>query len=148
MNSKWRMAISKFTEGYNCAQSVLYALCEDLKIDKDMALKMATGFGGGMGGTGGICGAVTGGIMVLGLRYGMGEVKDKKAKELTYRMTGELIDRFTMKHGSVICKSLLGGCELSTKEGQRQYKDMNLKDIICKPCVQSVIEMVEEMLRA
>jgi C_GCAxxG_C_C family probable redox protein len=146
MDSKSRIALAKFMEGYNCAQAVLYAFCDDLKIDRDIALRIATGFGGGMGRRGEICGAVSGGIMVLGLRYGRGEKDDRKKTELTYKKTDELMDRFLRKHGSVICKKLLDGCELTTEEGQKQYKDMNLKDTICKPCVQSVVEMVEGMI--
>ena len=61
-------AVSKFVAGYNCAQSVFYAFSDDLKIDQDTGLKIACGFGAGMGRQGEVCGAVTGGIMVLGAR--------------------------------------------------------------------------------
>ena len=46
--TKSEQAVAKLMEGYNCAQSV-FSLCYDLKIDKDIALKMACGFGAGMG---------------------------------------------------------------------------------------------------
>lgn len=51
---------------YNCAQSVLIPFSEELGLDKEMAYKVAGGFGGGMR-TGSVCGAITGGIMALGL---------------------------------------------------------------------------------
>ena len=62
-------AVSKFAEGYNCAQSVLFSFCDDLGMDKDKALKIACGFGAGMGRKEEVCGAVTGGIMVIGAKY-------------------------------------------------------------------------------
>ena len=55
--TKSEQAISKFMEGYNCAQSVFFSFCDDLKIEKDKALKMACGFGAGMGRKEEVCGA-------------------------------------------------------------------------------------------
>ena len=63
-------AVAIFKEGINCSQAVLSSFAEDFGVDKNMALKMAAGFGGGMGRTGHRCGAVTGAYMVLGLKYG------------------------------------------------------------------------------
>ena len=43
MKDRTETALSKFSEGYNCAQSVFYSLCDDLGFDKNAALKMARG---------------------------------------------------------------------------------------------------------
>lgn len=51
---------------YNCAQSVVIPFSEDAGLDEEMAYKVAAGFGGGMR-TGSVCGAITGGIMALGI---------------------------------------------------------------------------------
>ena len=51
----------------NCAQTVITTFCEELGLDRAIALQVANGFGGGMGRTGRTCGAVTGAYMVLGL---------------------------------------------------------------------------------
>ena len=59
-----------FLSGYNCAQSVVLSFADDLKFSKELAQKMAAGFGGGMGKQQETCGAVTGAIMVLGLLKG------------------------------------------------------------------------------
>lgn len=69
MNAKLDTAMQKFLAGYNCAQSVLYAFAPDLGLDGETALKVATGLGAGMARRGEVCGAVTGGILVLGLKY-------------------------------------------------------------------------------
>ncbi len=146
MKSKSEIAVEKFLEGYNCAQSVFYCFCGDLGFDKNIALKLATGFGGGMGLKEEVCGAVSGGIMVLGAKYGRGENADRSPTELTYKKTRELMDRFAAKHGTYICRKLLGGCELTTEEGQKHYKDNDLFNKVCRPCVQSVVEILEEIM--
>jgi C_GCAxxG_C_C family probable redox protein len=78
MKTKSEAALEKFFSGYNCAQSVLFAFCGDLDLDKDLALRMASGFGGGMGGRQEVCGAVSGGVIAIGLKHGRGEGQDKQ----------------------------------------------------------------------
>jgi C_GCAxxG_C_C family probable redox protein len=146
MKTKNEIAVDKFLEGYNCAQSVLYCFCDDLAINKDTALKMACGLGGGMGRKEEVCGAVTGGIIVLGAKFGRGANDERTATELTYKKTRELMDRFSIKRGSYSCRQLLGGCELTTEEGQQQFKEHDLLRKVCVPCVQSAVEILEEIL--
>jgi C_GCAxxG_C_C family probable redox protein len=144
--NRTEVALSKFSEGYNCAQSVLYSYSDALGLDKNTALKMACGFGAGVGRKGEVCGAVTGGIMVIGAKYGRGETDDHTAKELTYKKTRELMDRFEKKHGTFICRKLLHGCELATEEGQKHFKENKQSDTICKPCVRSVVEILDGIM--
>lgn len=139
-------AVSKFLEGYNCAQAVLFSFCDDLKMDKDKALKMVCGLGAGMGRKGEVCGAVSGGIIVIGARYGRGENDDRTVTDATYAKTRELMDQFAKRHGSFICRKLLNGCELTTEEGQKQFKKNDLLNKTCKLCVQSVVEILEGII--
>jgi C_GCAxxG_C_C family probable redox protein len=81
MKTKSEVAVAKFLAGYNCAQSVLYAYGPDLGLEAETALKVATGLGAGMGRRGEVCGALTGGILVLGLKYGRGGQQDRSAME-------------------------------------------------------------------
>jgi C_GCAxxG_C_C family probable redox protein len=146
MKSKSDVAVQKFLEGYNCAQSVFYCFCDDLGFEKNTALKLACGFGGGMGRKEEVCGAVTGGIIVLGAKYGRGKKDGREVTELTYKKVRELMDRFVAKHGTVICRRLLDGCELLSEDGQKQFKENDLLNKVCKPCVQSAVEILEEIL--
>ena len=139
-------AVSKFLEGYNCAQSVFYSFCDDLGLEKNHALKIACGFGAGMGRKQEVCGAVSGGIMVLSARYGRVEKEDLSAQEVTYKKTRELMDKFAQKHGTYICHQLLNGCELAAKEGQKSFKENDLLHKVCIPCVQSVVGILEEII--
>lgn len=59
MGNRSQQAIELFNQGYNCAQSVLGAFCEDLGIDFETALRLSSSFGGGMGRLREVCGAVS-----------------------------------------------------------------------------------------
>ena len=143
METKSEIAVAKFMEGFNCAQSVAYSFCNDLHFDENTALMMACGFGGGMGRKGEVCGAVSGGILVIGIKYGRGEKDNPSAADLTYAHTRKLMEQFAEKHGSCRCRELLDGCDLTTEEGQKRFKENDMKNRICKPCVQSAVEILE-----
>jgi C_GCAxxG_C_C family probable redox protein len=148
MESRTEIATAKFMEGYNCAQAVIYSFCDDLTLDKNAALKIACGFGGGMGRKEEVCGAVSAGIIVLGNQYGRGEKDDRAVTEAMYKKTREFMDSFAEKHGTFICRNLLASCKLTTDEGQKQARQKELMDKVCKPCIRSAVEIVESMIKA
>lgn len=55
------------TPHYNCAQATLIPFAEALGLDHQTMYRVASQFGSGMR-RGSVCGAVTGGLMALGLR--------------------------------------------------------------------------------
>jgi C_GCAxxG_C_C family probable redox protein len=128
--------------GYNCAQAVLYANCERLQFDKNVALKVATGFGAGIAREGDVCGAVAGGVMAISLRYGRAGGEDRSKTEETYAKTREFMDRFKKRHGSLTCRELIG-CDPGTTEGQKYFKENDLLHRTCAPCVQTASELVD-----
>jgi C_GCAxxG_C_C family probable redox protein len=147
MKSKREVATEKFQEGFNCAQSVFYSFCDDLKFEKETALKLACGLGAGMGLKGEVCGAVSGGIIVLGLKYGSNKKNEEAATYFTYAKTRELMDQFAARHGTCICRELLNGCDLTTEAGQKHFFENDLINKSCKPCVQSVVEILEKVMK-
>jgi C_GCAxxG_C_C family probable redox protein len=148
MMLKNEVAMEKFLAGYNCAQSVLYAYGPGLGLDGETSLKAATGLGAGMGRRGEVCGALTGGILVLGLKYGRGARQDRSATEVTYQKTLELMAQFEKRHGSCSCRVLLEGCDLRTAEGQQFFKERDLLRKTCIGCVLSVVESLEQLVDA
>jgi C_GCAxxG_C_C family probable redox protein len=146
MKNKTDVAIDKFSESYNCAQAVLYSFCDDLRFNKDVALKMACGFGAGMARKQEVCGAISGGILAIGLKHGRGERQDRTVTEETYGKVRELMARFESKHGSCICRALLNGCDLNTPEGRQYFKENDLLNKTCKGCVKTVVETIEEII--
>jgi C_GCAxxG_C_C family probable redox protein len=148
MNTKTEVAVEKFLSGYNCAQTVLYAYGPNLGLDAETALKVATGLGGGMGGRGEICGAVTGGILALGLKYGRGGREEKSVAQQAYQKTDELMAAFERVHGTCICRALLDGCDLRTPEGMKRFREEDLHHKTCVKCVETVGEILAGMLDA
>lgn len=147
MKTRSDMAAEKFLSGYNCAQSVLWSFAEDLRLHPETALKIACGFGAGMARRQEVCGAVTGGIMVLGLRHGRGQMEDRTATEATYTQTQELIRRFEARHGTCNCRQPLEGCDLATEEGRRIFKERDLLNRTCKACVRAVVTILDDMAK-
>ncbi len=139
-------AVEKFKSGYNCAQSAFYPFCEAAGLDLEPGMKLSCGLGGGMGRTQQVCGAVTGGILALGLKYGRGMNDTRAATEATYEKVRELISRFEAKHGTCVCRELLKGCDMLSEEGMARIKAEDMHSTICEPCVASVVEIVADML--
>lgn len=139
-------AVSAFDQGFNCCQAVFSSFCDDLGMDRDTALKLACGFGAGMARNEEVCGAVSGGILVIGARCGRGERSDRSVTEETYGKVRELMGRFAGKHGTYTCRMLLDGIELTTEQGQLSYLENDYFNRVCKPCVRDVVEMLEEIL--
>lgn len=146
MSAKTEMPMERFLSGYNSAQSVLYAY--GLELDAETALKVARGLGGGMGGSGEVCGAVTGGILALGLKYGRGGQAEKSVAQQAYQKTLELMTAFERVHGTCTCRTLLGGCDLRTPEGMQRFKDQDVHRKVCVGCVRTVGEILTGMLEA
>ncbi len=84
--------------------------------------------------------------MALGLKHGRGDGQEKAIAEETYRRVRELMTRFEAKHGTCLCRELLNGCDLKTPEGQQFFKENNLHTKLCKGCVETVVQTLDEIL--
>ena len=144
--SKTELAVTRFQDGFSCSQAVFSPYAEAMGLDKDTALKIAGTFGGGMGRTGQTCGAVTGALMALGLKYGATDAADKETKEKAYARVQEFAQRFATRNGNdMSCKALLG-CDISTSDGQKMARELGLYQSICPKLVQDAAEIVAEIL--
>lgn len=143
MSTKSEIAAELFDSGFNCSQSVLAVFCEQYGLDKETALKMSCGFGGGMR-SGEVCGAVSGAVLVIGLKYGQFEADDKASKDACYSKTVEFLDAFRAKNKSVVCRQILG-CDISTKEGYAQAQSGNMFKTTCVDMIKSSVEILEEL---
>ncbi len=101
------IAENNFNESCNCAQAVLLSFHEELGLDPQTALKLASSFGGGMGRLREVCGALSGLFMVVGMRYGPHDVEDDDAKSAHYEIIQSLASDFRQAYGSIICRDLL-----------------------------------------
>ncbi len=143
--NKVEEAVSCFKKSFNCAQAVLSAYGPSLGLDKEKALRVAGAFGGGMAHMGEVCGAVTGAFMVIGLKYGKVRADDDLSKERTYQVTLELVEKFKSRHGSILCRKLLGH-NISTPAGWEQAKREELFSTLCPQLVRDAAQILEEIL--
>ena len=102
------IALSYFNNGFNCAESVLMAVGEELRLDGFQAQRLATGFGAGIARQGYICGCLSGATMAVGLAVGRVEGSDEASKELVYEIVGKVFDRFSERLHTVDCRQLTG----------------------------------------
>jgi C_GCAxxG_C_C family probable redox protein len=134
-------ALERFSQGYNCAQAVFSAFTPGSGLPEEAALKIAASFGGGISRTGGECGAVTGALMALGLRSGNTDAQDKEAKEQDYLRAQAFLEAFRQRHGSVLCRGLLGE-DISRPEGLQAARAQNLFKERCPALVRSAAEIL------
>jgi putative acetyltransferase len=140
--SKVEIAVARFAEGCSCAQAVFSTYAEPFGIDRQTAMKLSAGFGGGMGMMGETCGVATGAFLILGLKHG-GE--DKDARENACQTVREFAGRFKARHGSLRCKDLLG-CDISTPEGLQAMREQKRRSAICTGLVRDAAKILEAML--
>lgn len=137
-------AVACFKEGFSCSQAVFSTFAPELGLERDLALKIAGSFGGGMGRMAETCGAVTGAYMALGLKHSA-SVVDPASKGENYAKVREFARMFKEKNGSTVCFELLG-CDISTEEGMKEFKEKDLINQLCANFVRDAAVILEEIL--
>ncbi len=132
MNRK-DMADKRHKSGYNCAQAVACSFADKAGVDETLLFRACEGFGLGMGCMDGNCGALSGAILLAGLKNSCGDLKNPSSKQETYRLSKEIYRRFVEKTGGSVCKELKG---------------MGTGKILCScpDCIKAGVETVEEVL--
>ncbi len=138
-------AAAYFNEGFSCSQAVVSSFSEDFGLDKETARKISCGFGAGIGRSGNICGAVTGAILVIGLKFGKGTAGDDAAKEKTYTLVQEFLRKFRAKNGSINCTELLG-YDLRDPEQRKQAHVSKAVASKCPGFTRDAVVILEKIL--
>ncbi len=110
------IAMNYFSEGYNCAQSVVLAFADLTDMDSETLVRLASSFGGGLGRLREVCGCVSGMSIIAGILYGYADPKAGPTKNNHYARIQELALQFEKDNGSIVCRTLLGlssGTELT-----------------------------------
>lgn len=147
MKSKEEIAIESFRSGLNCSQSVVSAYAEEMNFDRNLALSISCGFGGGMGRLQETCGAATGAFMVMGIHYCRKYSDNKDRKETTYAAIQKFSKEFTVLHGTMNCMELIN-VDLKTEDGHRILKERNLSENVCEKCILDSIKITEDILNS
>ena len=102
--SKKATAIMNEQRG-SCSQAIFATYGEHLtsgKVDYDTCMKIASAFSGGIARTGNICGALSGALMALGLKFN----NSKNPNEINV-VAEKFLNEFETLHGSTICRELI-----------------------------------------
>lgn len=126
---------------FNCAQTVFSLFASELGIDEKTALKIASGFGGGMN-CAETCGAVTGAYMVIGMKHGHSTPNpDEKAN--TKMLVKKFNEKFKEAHGSLNCKQLTG-FDISTPGGSTAASEAGVFQNKCPVYIKTACNILEE----
>lgn len=137
-------AVRLFEGGYSCSQAVLAAFSPAFGLESERAIRVASGFGSGMR-LGGMCGAVTGGIMLLGLAHGDTEVATREGRARVAEAVDEFTDRFRERVGALDCPDIMGA-DVRVPEEREAAMERGLVASRCVPAVRAAAEILDEML--
>ena len=137
-------AVELFGQGYMCSQAVFAAFSEDYGVTEKQALQIGACFGSGMN-KGEVCGACTGALMALGMRYGQFDLSDVESRAAQKAKAVRFLEEFEKREGSYICRDILG-CDLSTEEGRSYAINKGLFKKICPKLVKTAAEITAQML--
>ena len=101
-------AVELFMSGYGCCQSVVAAFADLYGFTPDQAKLVAAGFGGGVGRMRMMCGAVSGLVILAGMKEGQLRGDDREGKAHCYEVVQRLLAQSKEENGSLICAELLG----------------------------------------
>lgn len=140
-----KKAAEHFLKGYNCAQSVLLTMFEHWNGKSTLVPKIATAFGGGIGRCGSLCGALTGGVMAIGIKHGTNEpVLEKRLK--SYQLAQKFYKNFKKQNGSIYCREIIGYDLLIPEELEEARKANVFKEkcvLLIKNAIKSLLEICE-----
>jgi C_GCAxxG_C_C family probable redox protein len=123
---------------------VLGGFAERYQLSREQAARLACAFGGDVARTGQTCGAVSA-LMVLGLAHGAAAPADGASKENTYALARKLIGGFRERHGSIVCRELLG-VDIGTPDGHEAALRTGLFRTLCPAFVRDAAEMTARLL--
>ncbi len=143
MTDPVQTASSLFSRGFNCSQAIFAAFAPQYGLSDELALKLASPFGGGFARQGEVCGALVGALMVLGLQYGN---LTPAGKDATYQTAQSFIDQFREGHGAILCRELIG-YDLSTPKGLQAAREHNVFASICPNLIMATAKALTEFSR-
>jgi C_GCAxxG_C_C family probable redox protein len=131
-----------FYSGFRCAESVLQAVAEQAGIQSPLIPKISTGFCGGISRTKGVCGAVSGGVMALGMI--LGRTSAEAPVDDIYGKVQKFLSAFENQHGSNNCFDLTG-CDFNLAVDIQRWKESGIANK-CMELTGAAERMVTEII--
>ena len=130
---------------YHYSQALLGAFADDIGLDLKSALKISTGFVGGMR-QGDVCGCITASAMILGMVLGSHDAQDRESEVNSVKKTEEFTRLFTERMGGATnCRDILGK-DSSKPEEMAVIREQGLMQQKCPVVLNASIEILEELL--
>lgn len=144
MNKK-QHSVTLFKEGFCCSQAVFSTYARQWGMEPEIFLKIGDAFGAGIGGLASICGAVTGAIMAIGLKYGRTRPEDEEAKQKTRSLVKTFVKQFEERNGSIECKRLLG-VDISIPQGMELAEKKGFFETLCPKLIEDAVDILDGLL--
>ena len=135
-------AAELFSSGFNCAQSVFTSFANETGLTEEQALKITSGFGGGMGRMQYTCGAVVGAYLVISALNGSDDASNSDAREKTFSLVRKFDTIFRDKHGSTNCRELIK-YDLNSEEEKKEASEKGVFEIQCAGFVKDAVDLLE-----
>jgi C_GCAxxG_C_C family probable redox protein len=115
----------------NCAESVIRVMAERFHFDEGLT-RMGTVFGSGVSGNADLCGYLTGGLLVISLKFGRVDCDDKEKKSKCYRAGNEYFQWFMDSFGRC--------CDIKGDPTKGPYDECHA---VGRKCVPKLVEIIE-----
>lgn len=140
-------AVQYAEKGFLCSEAVLLALSEAQNITSEIIPRIATGFGAGISRHGEVCGALSGAVMGLGLRFGRSQVSETPQDTSPFQFGQTIVNLFVSRFGHLRCSDILD-LDITSDEGRKQYREQNLWESKCRELIRIVTELAYDLLQA
>lgn len=143
MESRIQQVIDNHNSGCNCSQSIFvtyYDLFQGIQ-NGDVAKRLSLAFGGGLARTQGVCGAVCGSAMLLGLKYSPGSKAAAEEIWEFHELVRSFMKDFEEENGSVYCRDIVRS-DITTPEAYLNAHG-NMEQY-CPKAIVSAAKLLEE----
>lgn len=138
LETRIQQAVENFMAGYGCCQSVVAAFADIYGLDRDLALRIAAGFGAGVGRLRMMCGAVSGIVALTGLQCGSTDGSDREGKANCYAIVRQLLEKFKERNTSIICAEILANSKCLPATDSYVPDKRNAQYYKTRPCARKV----------
>lgn len=137
------MIANSFINGVDCSQIIMGEWADRIGLSKEDAIKVSSAFGGGLG-EGETCGAIIGGMLVLGMKYGNTGENQQEQKDILNAKRAEFLEKFKKAHTHRSCRELLG-YDFSKPEDVPKIFESGILFEACPRFVRTALDILDEM---
>lgn len=135
-------ALEHGRRGRSCSEAIMLAFCQRMALNPSMAVKLASGLGGGVGLSGHICGAALAGCLVIGACQGAVDPSQSYQRQQTYLLIQEYLECFQKSFGSSMCQDLCFA-RLGPGQGMAQVRQLDLVEQIIATSAKQLDELLK-----